>query len=103
MLKHIGKEKVKVSFEVTIVRAFNLEKSLNGSTVYIQWRRGSKSASGMTTRALVSKNEAYWNEPVTFTSTFYKNSHEKFDKKELTFSLKEVRINNISICALKEI
>jgi hypothetical protein len=39
MLKHRGKEKIKVSYEVVIRKAVNLEKSLFGSTIYIEWKR----------------------------------------------------------------
>ena len=90
MFKHRGKEKIKVAFDFVIEKAFNLDPSMNGSTIYITWRRGSNTKSGMTKRALVSKNEAYWNEPFTFSSTFFRDSRDKYDEKSISLELKEV-------------
>lgn len=38
---NIGKEKVKVKFEVTLKSANNLEPAFNGRNVFIEWKRGS--------------------------------------------------------------
>lgn len=91
MLKHRGKEKIKVSFDIVVRKASNLDKSLNGTTVYIEWRRGSKRATGMTKRALVTKNEAVWSEPINCTCTMFHDSRtDKYDEKSISFYLKEV-------------
>ena len=38
---NIGKEKVKVKFEITLKSANNLEPQFNGRNVFIEWKRGS--------------------------------------------------------------
>src|SRR4051812_38736104 len=93
MLKHRGKEKVKVQFTVTFHSIKKLEKKLNGSTVFIEWKRSSKpGCNGMTKRALVSNGDANWNaETITFSGTFFRDG-DKFDKKLLQISLVEVKI-----------
>lgn len=84
MFKSRGKDKIKLSFEIVAERAFNLEKSLNGSTIYVAWRRGSKNNSGITKRVLVNKNEAIWRETFTVTTKLYRDSREQFEEKRLS-------------------
>lgn len=94
VLKHRGKEKIKVGFSITFLNIKKVDKSLNGSTVFLDWKRSSKpGCSGFTKRALVSNTEANWpQEPITFTSTFFKEPRgDKFDKKVLQVVLMEVR------------
>ena len=92
-VKHRGKEKIKVEFEVTIIRAKNLDKSLNGSTIFIEWRRGSHKQAGTTRRVLVTNGNSGWDEKITFTSTIFKSSHgDKFDEKPIRFDINEVCI-----------
>eukprot|EP01118_Nematostelium_gracile_P011476 TRINITY_DN4074_c0_g2_i1.p1 TRINITY_DN4074_c0_g2~~TRINITY_DN4074_c0_g2_i1.p1 ORF type:complete len:434 (-),score=125.67 TRINITY_DN4074_c0_g2_i1:24-1325(-) len=89
-IKHRGKEKIKVEFNVTIVRAKNLDKALNGSTIFIEWRRGSNRISGTTRRVLVNNSTAGWDEKVTFTCTIFKNAKsDKFDEKAIKFAINE--------------
>lgn len=89
-IKHRGKEKIKLGFEIIILKAHHLEKGLNGSTIFIQWRRGSKKKSGTTKRALVNSSECTWNEKITFTSTFFRDPRTRqCDTKLISFILKE--------------
>lgn len=100
MLKHRGKEKIKAQFTVTFHGIKKLEKSLNGSTVYIEWKRSSKpGCNGITKRALVSNGDANWPaEPVTFAASFYKEAKsEKLDKKLLQVTLMEVFFFSVTI------
>lgn len=93
MLKHRGKEKIKAQFTVTFHSLKKLDKKLNGSTVYIEWKRSSKpGCNGITKRALVANGDANWpSEPVTFAASFYKERNsDKLDKKLLQLALVEV-------------
>lgn len=80
-----------MSFDLTIDKVTNLDKSLNGTTVFVEWRRGSHKNTGITKRALVTKLEANWHEAVTISCNLYKDTKkDKFDEKVLTLTLKEV-------------
>lgn len=59
MLKHRGKEKIKIQYEITIERVKYLPKELNGSTIFIEWKRGSK-IGGTSKRALVTDQTGNW-------------------------------------------
>lgn len=87
MLKHRGKEKVKIDFSIQVHRVANLP-DFNGSTVFLAWRRGSKSKSGTTQCVLVKDGEATFGEEMHFSSTFFKSGNG-FDDKNLSITLKE--------------
>lgn len=92
MFKHRGKEKIKVQFDIMLKKVTQLDKSLNGSTVFVEWKRkGGTQASGMTKRSLVAKNEATWNESFSVSATIFKDpKSDTFDPKKLYLTLKEV-------------
>lgn len=91
-VKHRGKEKLKVAFDVVLERATNLDSKLNGSTVFIEWKRGSKRVAGTTKRALVTNEQAVWAETISFTSTIFKDTTDRFDEKKINFHLLEVNL-----------
>ncbi len=93
MLKHRGKEKIKVHFEIHLRKASNLDKSFHGTTVFIEWKRGSRRCTGTSKRALVtSKGEATWGETILCTGTMFRDPRtDKYDEKQISFDLKEVR------------
>jgi len=93
MFKHRGKEKVKVIFDITFERAFHLDSGLNGSTVFLAWRRGSKKKSGMTKKALVKQNEAIWRDLQSISGNLYRDSNGHWDEKLFTVELREDIIN----------
>src|SRR5690606_29211821 len=47
------KDKVKIKYEITVKKITKLPEKLNGSTIFILWRRGSRKNQGLTKRALV--------------------------------------------------
>ena len=94
----MGKDRVKVFFECTIKKVTNLAENLNGSTLYIEWRRGARNNSGMTKRALVRDREAQWGESINFECTFMRDSTTHlFDRKHVVFTLKEVSTSEFYI------
>ena len=98
-MKHRGKEKIKVEYEVTLVRAKNLDKALNGSTIFIEWRRGSASLCGTTRRVLVQNQCAGWDEKISFSCTIFKSTHsDKFDEKAIKFNINEVNVPLGELC-----
>lgn len=77
--------------EIQVKKVTNLGKELNGSTVFLSWRRGTKKTSGDTKRVLANKQEAVWDEKIVFeTKLFIDPKTQKIDEKKLTLSLKEV-------------
>ncbi len=102
MLLHRNKEKVKMTFDVNIVKVSNLDKKYNGSTLFVEWKRGSRKNSSSTKRAFVSKNEAFWGDSFQISTHLYKEKDkDKFDSKTLTLTLKEVGFGNINSDFLK--
>jgi hypothetical protein len=94
LFKHRGKEKMKIFFEITFHKVTGLEKKLNGSTIFIHWKRGSRKNLGNSKRALVSKGEAKWGDVAPIKAHLYKDpketKKEKYDSKLLTLEIKEV-------------
>lgn len=91
MLLHRGKEKVKMTFDVNVMKVSGLEKKYNGSTLFLEWKRGSRKNSSSTKRAFVAKNEAFWGDSFQISTHLYKEKEkDKFESKTLTLTLKEV-------------
>ncbi|EGG19477.1 C2 calcium/lipid-binding region-containing protein [Cavenderia fasciculata] len=90
MKSHKGKDKFKVKVEVVIKKVTNL-KELNGSSVFIQWKRGSSSkSSGDTSHLMVKNGESIFDEKISFESKFFIDPKtQKPDGKKVAFSLKE--------------
>eukprot|EP01116_Phalansterium_solitarium_P022034 TRINITY_DN7124_c0_g1_i1.p1 TRINITY_DN7124_c0_g1~~TRINITY_DN7124_c0_g1_i1.p1 ORF type:complete len:828 (+),score=357.02 TRINITY_DN7124_c0_g1_i1:257-2740(+) len=92
MFHRAGKQhKFKVEFQVTFSKASQLDKSVNGSTVSIGWKRGKK-AVGSTKRALVANGSASWADADTAVfacSCFRGDKAKTFDKKSFKLSLLE--------------
>eukprot|EP00727_Mastigamoeba_balamuthi_P000318 m51a1_g10283 hypothetical protein (699) ;mRNA; r:85662-88605 len=90
-LAHRGKEKVKVEFDVHVRRVTNL-KGRSGSTVFINWRRGTNANTGMTKSALVTAGEeAVFEEHVVFAGTLFRDAATgAYDEKKLSVALREV-------------
>ena len=79
-----------MSFEISVKKVTNL-KDVNGSSVFISWRRGTKKTAGDTRRVIVQKNEAVWDERIVFESKLFMDpKSQKFDEKTLSLTLKEV-------------
>lgn len=81
-----------VHFDIQVKKVTNL-KDVNGSSVFISWRRGTKKNAGDTRRVLVAKNEATWTdaEHLAFDSKLFMDpKSQKFDEKTLSLTLKEV-------------
>jgi hypothetical protein len=96
-IKHRGKEKIKVQYDIIVQRAVKLDKGLNGATAFVEWKRG-KSNSGFTKRVLVSKNEAVWGESITLTCTLFRDAKkDRFEQKKLTLTLKEVSTEQVEL------
>jgi len=88
----MGKDKVKIHFDLQVKKINRLPDRLNGSTLFILWRRGSKKNSGQTKRALVKDGEATWGESISFVCSLFRESDsDRFDAKTIAFALKEVR------------
>lgn len=66
-------------------------KDVNGSSVFISWRRGTKKTAGDTRRVIAQKNEASWDERIVFESKLFMDpKSQKFDEKAFSLTLKEV-------------
>ena len=90
------KDKVKIHFDLQVKKINRLPERLNGSTLFLLWRRGSKKHSGQTKRALVKDGEATWEESISFVcSLFREPDSERFDAKTIAFALKEVKIPHL--------
>src|SRR5690625_3950643 len=89
----MGLDKVRIQFNFTVKKVSRLPERMNGSTVYIMWRRGSKQNSGMTKRALVKDAEAVWSETISFVCSLFKDDeNDQFENKTISFALKEVSL-----------
>eukprot|EP01097_Dermamoeba_algensis_P004061 TRINITY_DN2710_c0_g1_i1.p1 TRINITY_DN2710_c0_g1~~TRINITY_DN2710_c0_g1_i1.p1 ORF type:complete len:707 (+),score=181.74 TRINITY_DN2710_c0_g1_i1:63-2183(+) len=89
-ISHVGKQKIKVNFELQIRAASHLPKELSGKYVSIGWRRGAKH-NGETARKLWD-GESKLNFEETFTlrsSFFLDQKSQKFEPKKLAFALNE--------------
>ncbi|GAM29318.1 hypothetical protein SAMD00019534_124940 [Acytostelium subglobosum LB1] len=65
-------------------------KELNGSSVFISWRRGTSKVQGETTHTIVRNGEATFEEKISFESKFFIDAKtQKPDEKKLSMSLKE--------------
>ncbi|KAL6046281.1 hypothetical protein QOT17_022293 [Balamuthia mandrillaris] len=84
------KDRVKIRYLVTVKRATAVPEKLNGCTLFLAWRRGSKKNSGLTKRALVRNHQASWDESFSFMCTLARDSTTGlFDAKTLTLILRE--------------
>lgn len=87
-LRHSGKEKIKAQFDVVIKKLINIQ-DLNGKAVALAWKRGT--STGSTKEVVVANGEAVWNEKITVKGTLFGDpENEKFDEKDIVFSLKQV-------------
>lgn len=84
------KDKVKIKYEITVKKITKLPEKLNGSTIFILWRRGSRKNQGLTKRALARDCLATWEEKIVFTCSLTRESEaDEFDARGISFSLKE--------------
>jgi hypothetical protein len=99
-VKHNGKEKLKLQFEINVQKINNLLE-FNHKPVLIEWRRGSKKNSGKVKPVVVSNGEAIWNEKIMLKCSFYKDTETgKFDEKTISFAAKVVCEHHSSLTLL---
>lgn len=98
-----SKEKIKIEFTITVKKITNLStvKVMDGATVFLEWKRGSRKNAGTTKRALVNGNEAQWNESFTCSSTLVKKDDD-FESKMLSIKLQEVHCRKDRVMVAKE-
>ena len=76
--------------------------SYNGSTVYIDWYRGSRSKhSGHTKFSLVREGTAVFDERIEFSTTFFQNIAGEYDEKLLSLALVEASSSRKTAVLLK--
>ncbi len=93
----MSKEKVKIKFEVHVKKIYKLPERMNGSTLLVMWRRGSKKNSGLTKRALVKDAAAHWEEKFSFVCSLFRDTDtDEYEPKTISFALKEVTIEKLS-------
>ncbi|KAM9963803.1 hypothetical protein ACTFIW_007057 [Dictyostelium discoideum] len=89
MMKHKGKDVLKVKVEILVKKVGNL-KELNGGSVFVYWRRGTSKQSGETHHMIVRNGEAIFEEKISFESKFFIDAKsQKPDEKKLSLQLKE--------------
>ncbi|KAK5582214.1 hypothetical protein RB653_003797 [Dictyostelium firmibasis] len=89
MMKHKGKDVLKVKVEILVKKVSNL-KELNGGSVFVYWRRGTSKQSGETHHMIVRNGEAIFEEKISFESKFFIDAKsQKPDEKKLSLQLKE--------------
>lgn len=89
---HKDKECVKVHYEIGLVMAENV---VAGASVYVQWKRGTKSENkGESKHVPVKDKKALFdNAVIAFDSTLYKQSSsnkKQYESKNISITLKEV-------------
>lgn len=84
------------------VRQINGLDKYNGSTVYIDWYRGSRSKhSGHTKFALVREGIAIFDERIEFSTTFFQDISGAYDEKLLALAVVEATTSKKSAVLLK--
>ena len=88
------KNQVKIKYTISLKSIFNLPAESVSNTVWVAWKRGSKSANkGESKHVLVDKErQALLNEEFMINSTMTQDEKTKaFDAKKIEFTFKEVR------------
>lgn len=82
-------DKIKVQFEIELLRIVNVSAKLNGRMMFAKWMRGSKT--GTTGRAIIESEVAAWPRSaglITLICSLYRDHKGAFETKKVQISLK---------------